>query len=71
MPSVSERLSPVFTTKSGRRPASDCSQARFLRCPPTMWMSETWSTRSGRIPRGSTGTVIRRSRKDRASKPAA
>ncbi len=70
-PSVSERLSPVLITKSGRSPASDWSQRCFLRWPLTMWMSETWRTRNGRIPGGSTGTVTRRSLKERTSIPAA
>ena len=34
------------------QPGQGLQPARFLRWPPTMWMSETWSTRSGRIPAG-------------------
>ena len=65
---ASDIIQKAHEPGSAARPPS---QTCFLRCPLTMWMSDTWSTRIGFAPAGSTGISTRRSRKERTSTPAA
>ena len=64
------RLSPVLTTRSGSRSASDRTHSCLRDWLGVMWMSLRCRTRSGRAPAGSTGIVAQRSVKARDSHTA-